>query len=232
MPAVSRPFLFPRSACRRANEVTRINCGGVGPAWDDPPRLTGHDTGPAEEMAWDACLLQPGRDLCCAERPLSVPLRSLQRLAPSGSSGSVTSLHQTASNRPVSWQSGLSPRHPFRPCGIVSELVTKLPTAVISVCGQSGPARMFAGRWQVIWAVCRAMWAAEGGCCQLIRAENGDVCRSGDGCLQAATSSWRRSPAHPRRWWRARDRRRPGSPARPPSPASPMALAAVTSCDS
>jgi len=108
--------------------------------------------------------------------------------AASGSSGSVAVIRRTASDGPVSWQSGLSPRHPFRPCGIVSELVTKLPTAVISVCRQSGPARMFAGRWQVIWAVCRAMWAAEGGCCQLIRAENGDVCRSGDGCLQTVTS--------------------------------------------
>jgi hypothetical protein len=48
---------------------------------------------------------------------------------------------------------------------------------------------MFAGRWQVIRAVRRTMWAAEGGYCQLIRAGNGDVCRSGGGCLQAATAT-------------------------------------------
>lgn len=46
---------------------------------------------------------------------------------------------------------------------------------------------MFVGCWQLIWAVGRTMWVRNPGYCQRIRAETGDVCRSGGGCLQAAT---------------------------------------------
>ena len=37
---------------------------------------------------------------------------------------------------------------------------------------------MFAGCWQIIWAVCKVMWVRGPGYCQLIWAENRDVCRS------------------------------------------------------
>jgi hypothetical protein len=51
---------------------------------------------------------------------------------------------------------------------------------------------MVAGCWQRIWAVGRTMWARSLGYCQLIWAENRDVCRLRRRCLQVATATHNR----------------------------------------